>query len=122
MSPKPSPKPSQLLESQMQFSRMVHLLLGKLYEMGYETTFGETYRSQQEADRLYSLGKGAKNSLHTLRLAIDLNLFKDGQYLTNTSDYEPLGVWWESIGGSWGGRFSSRQDGNHFSLSYNGLK
>ncbi|HAO1973206.1 TPA: M15 family peptidase, partial [Escherichia coli] len=31
------------------------------------------------------------------------------------------GEYWESIGGTWGGRFS-RADGNHFSLEHNGVK
>jgi len=30
-----------------------------------------------------------------------------------------LGEYWEGMGGSWGGRFS---DGNHFSLTHNGVK
>jgi hypothetical protein len=28
-------------------------------------------------------------------------------------------VFWESIGGSWGGRFN---DGNHYSLEHRGMK
>jgi len=30
-----------------------------------------------------------------------------------------LGEYWESIGGSWGGRFG---DGNHYSLKYKGRR
>jgi len=30
-----------------------------------------------------------------------------------------LGLYWESIGGSWGGRFG---DGNHFSLEHEGRR
>jgi hypothetical protein len=59
------------------------------------------------------------NSLHKDRLAIDLNLFKNQDYLKSTEDYLPLGEYWESIGGAWGGRFN---DGNHFSLEHNGRK
>ncbi|HBJ0947911.1 TPA: M15 family metallopeptidase, partial [Escherichia coli] len=32
------------------------------------------------------------------------------------------GEYWESLGGSWGGRFKSRPDGNHFSLEHNGVR
>jgi len=60
-----------------------------------------------------------KNSLHYIRLAIDLNLFKGGVYLTETMDHETLGLYWEGIGGSWGGRFG---DGNHYSLEYKGRR
>ncbi|ELR1854532.1 M15 family metallopeptidase, partial [Escherichia coli O22:H8] len=66
-------------------------------------------------------GKGIRNSLHTLRLAVDFNLFINGEYQTDTDAYRPLGEYWESIGGTWGGRFS-RADGNHFSLEHNGVK
>ncbi|MBB9356801.1 M15 family metallopeptidase, partial [Escherichia coli] len=66
-------------------------------------------------------GKGIRNSLHTLRLAVDFNLFINGEYQADTDAYRPLGEYWESIGGTWGGRFS-RADGNHFSLEHNGMK
>ncbi len=49
------------------------------------------------------------------RLAIDLNLFRDGRYLETTEDHAPLGLFWESLGGTWGGRFRD-PDGNHYSL------
>ncbi|MGO3686517.1 MAG: M15 family metallopeptidase, partial [Proteus vulgaris] len=44
------------------------------------------------------------------------------KYLTATSDYKELGEYWESLGGSWGGRFKTRPDGNHFSLEHNGVR
>ena len=53
------------------------------------------------------------------RLAIDLNLFRDGKYLTLTSDHAPLGAYWQRLGGTWGGDFN---DGNHYSLAFNGIK
>ncbi|RME23518.1 MAG: M15 family peptidase [Deltaproteobacteria bacterium] len=80
--------------------------------LGYEVTLGEAYR---HPDATW----GHPRSLHKQRLAIDLNLFKDGRYLTDTASYEPLGTFWEAIGGSWGGRF---QDGNHFSLAHGGMR
>ena len=84
---------------------MVPLLMLYAYELGYELTFGDAARID---------GKGhAPNSKHYKRLAIDLNLFRAGKYLTATADHEPLGKFWESIGGKWGGRFN---DGNHYEL------
>ncbi|MFQ9337054.1 MAG: M15 family metallopeptidase [Varibaculum sp.] len=53
---------------------------------------------------------------------MDFNLFVNGQYKTRTEDYLPLGEYWESLGGAWGGRFKSRPDGNHFSLEHNGVR
>jgi len=65
------------------------------------------------------VGYGSRNSCHKLRLAMDLNLFKDGKYCTDGEAHKPLGEKWESMGGSWGGRF---QDANHYSLEHDGFK
>lgn len=96
-------------EKQREFTFMVGLLIQRAYDTGYELTFGDAFAKDGHSD----------NSLHYLRLAIDLNLFKDGFYLTETEDHKPLGEFWESIGGSWGGRFN---DGNHYSLSWQGRR
>lgn len=103
-------------EKQREFSRHVALLILKAYELGYEITFGEAWRSPEEATR-----RGFPNSLHRDRLAIDLNLFKDGVYLTKTEDHRELGEWWEKQHelACWGGRFN---DGNHYSFTHNGRK
>ena len=94
-------------------------LIRHAYEQGYELTLGEAYRTPEQAALNAASGKGIANSLHTVRLAIDLNLFKDGKWLQNTEDHKPLGEYWESIGGAWGGRF---RDGNHYSLEHEGRK
>lgn len=103
-----------LLQKQQKFAEMVASLLVWLIGHGYKFTFGDAYRSVEEATRL-----GKTNSLHTKRLAIDLNLFLNGKYLTKTEDYKEAGEYFELIGGTWGGRF---EDGNHFSLEHNGVK
>lgn len=112
-----------LREKQSLFALMVAKLIQQAHTMGYAVTLGEAYRSPEEAARLATAGKGIKASLHTQRLAIDLNLFKDGRYLSNGDDYRPLGEWWETQSGAvaccWGGRF---QDGNHFSFAHGGRK
>lgn len=97
---------SYLLNQQMIFSNMVSLLLQYAKFKGYEITLGDAYR---DARCRY----GSSKSFHLKRLAIDLNLFKDGVYLTQTEDHKPLGLFWEFIGGTWGGRWN---DGNHYSL------
>jgi hypothetical protein len=110
-----------LRQKQSLFARLVASLIFRAYELGYEVTLGETYRSPEEAARLAKLGKGIKDSLHTLKLAIDLNLFKDGHYLSSTESHRQLGEWWESQHElcTWGGRFG---DGNHYSLTHGGRK
>lgn len=103
-----------LHEKQVLFARMVAELILYAFDKGYEVTLGHAYRSHTECYRL-----GFPKSLHGVGLAIDLNLFKDGKYLTDTDDHRELGVWWESQGGSWGGRF---RDGNHYSLEHEGVR
>ena len=103
-----------LRQKQSRFARMVAQLINHATVLGYEVTFAEAYRSPEEAKR-----RGFKNTNHTKRLAIDLNLFKNGSYQRSTKAHEPLGLYWESIGGAWGGRFN---DGNHYSLEHKGVK
>lgn len=95
-----------LRQKQSRFLRMTLLLMQYAHHLGYELTYADAYRDGDPR-------------LHGKRLALDLNLFRNGVYLTKTSDHEPLGLFWESIGGSWGGRFN---DGNHYSLAHGGQK
>ena len=107
-------------EKQRKFSKMVGQLLLKAYEMGYEVTLGDAYRDPRVHGKMgQKKGYSHPSSNHKQRLAIDLNLFRNGKYLAATEDHRPLGEWWESIGGTWGGRFN---DGNHYSLEHGGIK
>lgn len=113
-----------LREKQSLFVILIAKLIDHAYAVGYDMTFGECWRSPEEAVRLAKAGKGVKNSLHCSRLAIDFNLFLNGKYLTKTEEYADLGLWWEAQSGLnyecvWGGRFN---DGNHFSIAYGGRK
>jgi hypothetical protein len=108
-----------LSQAQRKFTRMVADLILFAYDNGYELTFSEAYRTPEQAALNAKKGSGISNSLHTLRLAVDFNLFRDGKYLTAAEAHRPLGEFWESIGGAWGGRFG---DGNHYSLSWGGRK
>ena len=98
-----------LRQKQSKFVQMVARLIEFAYSHGYELTFGDAYATTGHM----------KNSLHYQRLAIDLNLFQDGVWQTTTEAHKPLGEYWESIGGSWGGRWN---DGNHYSLAHGGRK
>jgi hypothetical protein len=107
-----------LRQQQSTFVRLVASLLLRAEALGFDLTFGEAYRSPEEAARLAALGKGIRTSLHTQRLAIDLNLFRDGVYLSDSEAHRPLGEWWEELHPAcrWGGRFA-RQDGNHYEFN-----
>jgi hypothetical protein len=105
---------------QRDFTLMISKLITFAYGKGYELTFGDAYRDPRLHGGLgEKKGYGHYKSNHKQRLAVDFNLFKDGVYLTSTEDHRVLGEYWESIGGTWGGRFN---DGNHYSLEHNGYK
>lgn len=94
-----------LRQQQSEFVKAVGMLIAYAYYLGYELTFGDTYPGKF---------KHKDGSWHEKGLAIDINLFKDGKYLTESTDHLPLGIYWESLGGTWGGRFKNK-DGNHYS-------
>lgn len=111
-----------LRELQTQFAKLVPRLIDKAFEMGYEITLGDAFRDPRTYGPIGTkLGYGHPKSAHKNRLAIDLNLFKDGQFLADTEAHRALGEWWEKQHplARWGGRF---EDGNHYSFEYNGMK
>jgi len=107
-------------QKQRRFTRMVGMLIAWAYTNGYELTFGDAYRDPRVHGTVgEKKSYSSSMSLHKERLAIDFNLFWGGKYLSRSEDYKPLGDYWESIGGTWGGRFN---DGNHFSIEHQGRK
>ena len=111
-----------LSEKQQLFTIMVANLVQWAETRGYRLTYGEAYRTPEQAALNAKKGSGIANSLHTQRLAVDFNLFIGGVWQTDSRAFTPLGEYWESLGGSWGGRFRSNPDGNHFSLEHNGVR
>ena len=114
---------SALREKQSRFVRYVGRLITFSVNAGYDLTFGECYRTPQQAQWNAEHGLGIANSLHTERLAIDLNLFRNGDLVTGVSDYQPLGEFWESLSTdcAWGGRFA-KPDQYHFSIAHDGRR
>lgn len=97
------------VSNQSDFTIAVAKLIGYMHSSGYEVTFGDAWALP---------GKGRrhkKNSKHYNRLAIDLNIFLNGKYMSKTIDHEVFGHYWEAAGGIWGGRF---RDGNHYEWPY----
>ena len=111
-------------EKQRRFTRLVGKLIEFAYASGYELTFGDAYRSPEQAKANAAAGSGISNSLHTQRLAVDLNLFVFGVYITDGAKYKPLGDYWKGLGPDccWGGDFTTRPDGNHFSITHGGIR
>lgn len=132
-----------LREKQSRFAKALPRLIDKAYELGYELTFGETWRADAQAEinalgnkgrallatmiqhaypglsaAIRRSGNGIKLSLHCSRLACDFNVFKDGKLVEFPKE---LGVYWESLGPDhrWGGRFG---DPPHVSIQHEGRK
>ena len=114
--------PMTLREAQSKFAFLVTKLIRYIYAEGYEVTLGDAFRDPRVHGEWgvkdsYSSAK----SNHKLKLAIDLNLFKDGSYLGGTEDHERFGRYWESLdeNNRWGGRF---EDGNHYEFVFGGWR
>ena len=140
-----------LFQKQVLFVQLLPKLFTFAQDSGYQLTLGEAYRTDEQAE-LNAMGPvlrgrvadmlssvypvlgtkirnnpriiGARNSLHTVRLAIDLNLFRSGIYLEDTDSFKPLGDYWKTLHplARWGGDFGppAGPDGGHFSLTHNG--
>lgn len=108
----------ELSKKQSIFAQNIALLLKYIDSQGFYATFGEAFRTPEQAKLYAKSGKGIADSLHCKRLAVDLNLInEDGIYLPDSKDYKQFGVYWESLNdcNRWGGRFK-RMDGNHFEM------
>lgn len=145
-----------LSEKQRLFTRNFMHFLVWAHAKGYEFTFGEAYRSDEQAEinaigpvgraqvatilKNYhianlatkienNMGSGVRGTLHEIRLAVDMNLFIDGKYITDSEAWRPLGEYWKSLHplNRWGGDFKdklgrSKPDGNHISMEHEGRK
>lgn len=122
-----------LREKQSIFLKNAAKLILFAYDNGYELTGGELLRTKDqqylyfEGFKLDKIGSNLKlfktapksktmNSRHLEKLAIDLNLFKDGVYKSDLESHRKLGEYWKSLhpdnvwGGDWG------FDGNHYEM------
>lgn len=107
-----------LRQARVEFTRLVGLLIGEAFRLGYEAALDEATERLTQKDPTSDHRTG---SLHHVGLALDLLLYRNGTYLTETEDYRRLGEWWERQHplARWGGRFG---DGNHFSFEWEGRK
>lgn len=112
----------RLSEKQAEFARNIGRLITWAFENGYSLTFGDGYRAPSlHGDFGEKKAYGAAHSVHKLRLAVDFNLFIDGEYQTSTEAHRPLGEYWKSLHplARWGGDFPGG-DGNHYSFEHEG--
>lgn len=111
-----------LSEQQRLFMSLLPKLISYAYGMGYELTLGDGFRDPRVFGMLGEpKGYGHARSAHKNRLAIDLNLFKDGKYLADSDSHAFLGEYWKGLhvlnrhGGDFG-------DGNHYSQIRDGIR
>lgn len=110
---------------QFEFSQSMAKLVQKARELGYDVSLGEAWRTPEQAKWNAEHGTGVEHSLHEERLAIDLNLFFEGHYITTDRGHRELGAWWKTLGPNyrWGGDIKHpRADPNHYSLSPDGVQ
>lgn len=113
----------KLGEKQELFMRLLPRLIDKAHDFGFEIRGGDLFRDPRVHGELgVKQGYGHRNSCHKLKLAIDLNLFKDGAFIQTTEGHRELGEWWKQQHElcRWGGNFPT-PDGNHYSLTHDGF-
>lgn len=118
-------------QKQRWFARKVPRLIDKAHELGFAVTLGDAFRDPRAFGALGTvIAYGHPKSAHKLKIAIDLNLFKDADgdgdldFLELTEAHRQLGEWWEAQAEPgfmpcWGGRF---KDGNHYSVEHEGVR
>lgn len=99
-----------LREKQVLFNAMLAKLILKAAELNTPIFILELYRSL-ETQKVY-VARGVSKTLdskHLLGLAADIvflpDVKDDGKVNYSPEKYKALGLFWESIGGRWGGRF-----------------
>jgi len=102
---------SELGDKRRQFSRMATLLCHYAEFLGYEYSFEYTKRCED-------CPIGHPKSTHGVGLALDLNLFHFGQFITDASGHTQLHDFWDFLGGA--ERITS--DMNHYSLEWEGVR
>lgn len=114
-----------LNEKQAQFTLHIARLISWAFDHGIPVIGAELYRTKEQAEIYAAQGKGIKNSVHRLKLALDL-FAVDPETGGVTWDHEPyrkLGEQWKSMHplARWGGDFAGR-DAVHFSFEHKGVR
>ena len=104
------------------FTEAITLLVAYMISQGYEVALDEGMTRVTEKVPQTNHMPG---SLHEIGLAQDIDLYKNGIYLSETEDHAAFGLWWEDYGVehglplACGGNFKD-MDANHYSLRWGG--
>lgn len=110
-------KISTLLGDQFAFSLAVSKLIQFINSRGYSCSLKECYRTQDQQDIYFKQKKTkVKTSQHQSSLAIDICIFRNGQWLTTYEDLKIFGEYWQRFGGDfrWGGDWDRSGQQSHF--------
>lgn len=112
----------KLSDKQQQFTKAIGQLIAYAYSKGYGLTVGDAYRDYRAHGQMgEKKSYAAANSVHKVRLAMDFNLFVNGEWISNGDHpaWKDLGQYWGTLHGEarWGGEWN---DANHFSFEYGG--
>ena len=101
------------------FMDKVPLLVAEIKRLGLRARGGDLFRDPRLHGQLgEQKGYGHKNSCHKLKLAIDVNLVKDGVLLGDGPEHAALHDFWDSLGGA----PRIPHDMNHYSVEYRGMR
>lgn len=122
-------------QARILLTKNIPRLIGFIFESGYECAIDEVKRTHLQAwanslpagttilascptiyghiNYSYTVGgSGISTSLHLNAMAIDIILYKDGGYITDSEFHRPFGVFWESLHPNF--RWGGDKDGNHY--------
>lgn len=106
-----------LSDKQFEFAKDVTKLLIYLINNGYKFTLGEALRTKEQQRIYFDSGASlTMNSQHLDKMAIDLNIWVDGDLTYNKDKLFRVGRYWKSLSpeNRWGGDFKDISDANHF--------
>jgi|TARA_R110000823_G_scaffold309594_3_gene433962 hypothetical protein len=116
----------KLSDHQRTFTQNIGQLICRANELGLGLTFGEAYRTtEQQLLYVQSRKSQTMSSNHLRRLAVDFNVFKDGNLTYAWEDIKPLGDYWETLhpANRWGGDWNKNDikdgfiDTPHFEMN-----
>ena len=108
-----------LSQRQSIFTFNVHKLIEFAYKIGFTLTFGEVFRTAEQQTIYVNTGRSkTMNSMHLQRLAVDFNLFINGELTNDPAKFKELGDYWKLLNTAnrWGGDFKTLSDPYHFEM------